>query len=189
MGSIKFLNGVKIGNFEFSKEVLKLGQLKGNRFRIALRHLTGEKETIEKSLQNVKENGFINYFGLQRFGNSVAIPTYEVGVALLQADYKLACELILKPRENDISFLKNIRETWWKERNSKVAADMFRTDRFIEKKLLDGLAQYGESDYATALRKVGCYSLPFKNIGNLCFILDSPQYVVVVSPCLPKFGI
>ncbi|XP_005179284.1 pseudouridylate synthase 7 homolog [Musca domestica] len=154
VGSIKFLNGVKIGNFEFSKEVLKLGQLKGNRFRIALRHLTGEKEAIEKSLQNVKENGFINYFGLQRFGNSVAIPTYEVGVALLQADYKLACELILKPRENDIPFLKNIRETWWKERNSKAAADMFRTDRFIEKKLLDGLAQYGESDYATALRKI-----------------------------------
>ncbi|XP_073838613.1 pseudouridine synthase 7 [Musca autumnalis] len=154
VGSIKFLNGVKIGNFEFCKEVLKLGQLKGNRFRIALRHLTGEKEAIEKSLQNVKENGFINYFGLQRFGNSVEVPTYDVGVALLQADYKLACELILKPREHDIPFLKNIRETWWKERNSQAAADMFRTDRFIEKKLLDGLAQYGETDYATALRKI-----------------------------------
>ncbi|XP_061398916.1 pseudouridylate synthase 7 homolog [Musca vetustissima] len=154
VGAIKFLNGVKIGNFEFCKEVLKLGQLKGNRFRIALRHLTGDRDAIEKSLQNVKENGFINYFGLQRFGNSVEVPTYEVGVALLQADYKLACELILKPREHDIPFLKNIRETWWKERNSKAAADMFRTDRFIEKKLLDGLAQYGESDYATALRKI-----------------------------------
>ncbi|XP_013103621.2 pseudouridylate synthase 7 homolog [Stomoxys calcitrans] len=154
VGAIKQMYGVKIGNFEFHKEVLKLGQLKGNRFRIALRHLDGERENIENSLQGIKEKGFINYFGLQRFGNSATVPTYEVGVALLRADYKLACELILKPRENDMHFLKNIREKWWKDRDSKAAADMFRTDRFIEKKLLDGLAQYGENDYASALRKI-----------------------------------
>lgn len=65
-----------------------------------------------------------------------------------------ACELILKPRENDLPFLKAIRENWWKDRNSKEAAAQFRSDRFIEKKLLDGLAQYGENDYASALRKV-----------------------------------
>ncbi|XP_075163928.1 pseudouridine synthase 7 [Haematobia irritans] len=154
VGSIKHMYGVKIGNFEFQKEVLKLGQLKGNRFRIALRHLNGKRQNIESCLQSVKENGFINYFGLQRFGNSAIVPTYEVGVALLRADYKLACELILKPRENDMPFLKTIREMWWKERDSKKAAEMFYSDRFIEKKLLDGLAQYGENDYANALRKI-----------------------------------
>lgn len=31
---------------------------------------------------------------------------------------------------------------------------MFRNDKLIEKKLLDGLAQYGENDYSSALRKV-----------------------------------
>lgn len=50
--------------------------------------------------------------------------------------------------------MKNIREMWWKNRNSKEAAAQFHGDRFIEKKLLDGLAQYGENDYAAALRKV-----------------------------------
>ncbi|XP_065361113.1 pseudouridylate synthase 7 homolog [Calliphora vicina] len=154
VGTVKFLNGVTIGNFEFNKNVLKLGDLKGNRFRIALRHLTGERQLIETSLKNVKEQGFINYFGLQRFGNCSTIPTYEIGVALLKADYKLACELILKPRENDVPFLKSIREAWWKNRDSKAAAAQFRSDRFIEKKLLDGLAQYGENDYAAALRKI-----------------------------------
>ncbi|XP_037807201.1 pseudouridylate synthase 7 homolog [Lucilia sericata] len=154
VGTVKFLNGVKIGNFEFSKNVLKLGDLKGNRFRIALRHLNGEKQHIETSLKNVKEQGFINYFGLQRFGNCSTIPTHEIGVALLKADYKTACELILKPRENDIPFLKSIREMWWKNRDSRAAAAQFRSDRFIEKKLLDGLSQYGENDYAGALRKI-----------------------------------
>lgn len=46
---------------------------------------------------------------------------------------------------------------WWKNRDSKAAAAQFRNDRFIEKKLLDGLAQYGENDYAAALRKVSTY--------------------------------
>lgn len=191
VGSIKHMYGVKIGNFEFNKEVLKLGQLKGNRFRIALRHLTGDKEIIETSLNKLKENGFINYFGLQRFGNSTTVPTYEVGVALLRADYKLACELILKPRENDMPFLKAIREQWWKERDSKAAAEMFRTDRFVEKKLLDGLAQYGESDYATALRKVreeNIFSRKIHNFRNSYF-LDTSQYVTFISTRLPESNI
>ncbi|KAI9587390.1 pseudouridylate synthase 7 homolog isoform X1 [Glossina fuscipes] len=154
LGSVRHMPGVRVGNFEFSKQVLKLGDLKGNRFRIALRHLKGEPAMIENALKNIKDKGFINYFGLQRFGNCASVPTFEVGVALLKSDYKLACELILKPRENDLPFLKSIRETWWKNRDSKAASSMFRNDKLIEKKLLDGLAQYGENDYSSALRKL-----------------------------------
>lgn len=119
--SCRHIRNVKIGNFEIKKEVLKLGQLKGNQFKIALRHLKGDQNEIEKSLENIRDFGFINYYGLQRFGNCASIPTYEVGIAILKADYKLAAELILKPREDDLSFLKSIRETWWKNRNSSEA--------------------------------------------------------------------
>lgn len=72
-----------------------MGDLKGNRFHIALRHLTGERQHIETLLNNVKENGFINYYGLQRFGNCSTVPTYEVGLALLKADYKLVIAFIV----------------------------------------------------------------------------------------------
>ncbi|KAM7358136.1 pseudouridine synthase 7 [Cochliomyia hominivorax] len=154
VGTVKHSKNITIGNFEFKQTVLKLGDLKGNRFRIALRNLAGNRQHIETSLDSVKEKGFINYFGLQRFGNCSSIPTYEVGLALLKADYKLACELILKPRDNDVPFMKAIREMWWKNRDSKAAAAQFHSDRFIEKKLLDGLAQYGENDCAAALRKL-----------------------------------
>lgn len=53
--------------------------------------------------------------------------------------------------------MRSIREKWWKNRNSAEAAAMFHNDKFIEKKLLDGLASYGENDYASALRKVRSY--------------------------------
>uniref|UniRef100_A0A034W3X6 Pseudouridylate synthase 7-like protein n=1 Tax=Bactrocera dorsalis TaxID=27457 RepID=A0A034W3X6_BACDO len=145
---------VRIGNFTFSNDVLKLGDLKGNRFRIALRHVNGDEAEIQKALESLRDKGFINYFGLQRFGNHADIPTYEIGVALLKADYKTVAELILKPRSNDLPFMDEVRKKWWDERNSAAAAAMFIPNEFIEKKLLDGLAKYGENDYAAALRKI-----------------------------------
>ncbi|XP_064547343.1 pseudouridylate synthase 7 homolog [Drosophila montana] len=148
------MGNVYIGNFSFRPDTLKLGDLKGNRFRIALRHITHPREQIESALQSLKERGFINYYGLQRFGNSASVPTYEVGVALLKRDYKLACELILKPRDNDVEFMRAIREAWWENRDSAAAAAKFYGNKFIEKKLLDGLATYGENDYAAALRRI-----------------------------------
>lgn len=144
-----------VGNFGFRSTTLKLGDLQGNRFRIALRHIARDKRSdIETTLESVKERGFINYYGLQRFGNSASVPTYEVGVALLKCDYKLACELILKPRDTDVEFLRPIREEWWDKRDSAAAAAKIYSDKFIEKKLLDGLAKFGESQYSTALRQI-----------------------------------
>ncbi|KAH8371189.1 hypothetical protein KR093_006411, partial [Drosophila rubida] len=150
----RIMRNVYIGNFSFKPQTLKLGDLQGNRFRIALRHITQQQEQIELALQSLKERGFINYYGLQRFGNSASVPTYEIGIALLKRDYKLACELILKPRDNDVEFMRVIREAWWQNRDSAAAAAKFYNNKYIEKKLLDGLASFGESDYSAALRRI-----------------------------------
>lgn len=48
---------------------LKRGALKGNRFRITLRQVTGEPGELEQRLQQVAEQGVPNYFGPQRFGH------------------------------------------------------------------------------------------------------------------------
>ncbi|KAH8326835.1 hypothetical protein KR067_005960 [Drosophila pandora] len=155
LGASRCLRDVHVGNFGFRSTTLKLGDLQGNRFRIALRHIARDKRPdIETTLESVKERGFINYYGLQRFGNSASVPTYEVGVALLKCDYKLACELILKPRDTDVEFLRPIREEWWEKRDSAAAAAKIYSDKFIEKKLLDGLAKFGEAQYSTALRQI-----------------------------------
>ncbi|XP_022215431.2 pseudouridylate synthase 7 homolog [Drosophila obscura] len=155
INAARAIRNVFFGNFNFRSTTLKLGDLQGNRFRIALRHIAKERQAdIEASLESLKERGFINYYGLQRFGNSASVPTYEVGVALLKRDYKLACELILKPRDTDIEFMRAIREEWWEKRDSAAAAAKFYGDKFIEKKLLDGLARFGETDYSSALRQI-----------------------------------
>jgi tRNA pseudouridine13 synthase len=53
-----------------SRHVKKLrpGDLQGNRFRIVLRDVTGDRNAIEANLQAIASQGVPNYFGAQRFG-------------------------------------------------------------------------------------------------------------------------
>ncbi|KAJ8966699.1 hypothetical protein NQ314_003349 [Rhamnusium bicolor] len=100
----KLLRNVKIGNFSFNDVPLKLGQLQGNKFRIALRNVTGSDELINQAMNQIKENGFINFYGLQRFGNDKEVPTFQIGVNLLLGKWKEAAQLILKPKTSDDPF-------------------------------------------------------------------------------------
>lgn len=48
-------------------------------------------------IEDFKSNGFINYFGTQRFG-SCAFNTAEIGIAILKKQWEVALKAILKPR-------------------------------------------------------------------------------------------
>jgi tRNA pseudouridine13 synthase len=48
---------------------LRPGDLQGNRFRIVLRDVTGDRDAIEANLKAVASHGVPNYFGAQRFGH------------------------------------------------------------------------------------------------------------------------
>jgi len=77
-GNSKLRGGaiVQIGNFEYVANEMRLGTLKGNRFDLVLRNVqTGNmtdeaasKELLQSAADSMKESGFINYFGTQRFG-------------------------------------------------------------------------------------------------------------------------
>uniref|UniRef100_A0A0E0C8C4 TRUD domain-containing protein n=1 Tax=Oryza meridionalis TaxID=40149 RepID=A0A0E0C8C4_9ORYZ len=96
------LIGIKVGDFSYVKEGLALGQLMGNRFTITLRSVVAESEDVIKAaLDGLITNGFINYYGLQRFGSG-SVPNHQVGAALLRGEWRNAVQLILGPREGDI---------------------------------------------------------------------------------------
>lgn len=49
----------------------------GNQFQITLREVTGaSNEQIEAAAAALKRSGFINYYGLQRFGSG-SVPTHK----------------------------------------------------------------------------------------------------------------
>ncbi|KAL8760371.1 MAG: hypothetical protein Q9184_003377 [Pyrenodesmia sp. 2 TL-2023] len=98
----------KIGNFEYHPQGLQLGDLLGNEFLITLRDCHFElnegsdintkieqaKSVLSTVVENFSSHGFINYFGLQRFG-SFSTGTHTVGRCMLQGDFRAACEAIL----------------------------------------------------------------------------------------------
>ena len=98
-----------IGNFQHQKQGLDLGDLLGNEFIITLRDcqfvgLAG-KDSDEKlqlaqkiaqdTAQHLSDEGFINYYGLQRFG-TFATRTDAIGLKMLQGDFKGAVAAILE---------------------------------------------------------------------------------------------
>ncbi|KAL8847871.1 MAG: hypothetical protein Q9198_011216, partial [Flavoplaca austrocitrina] len=103
------LRNAAIGNFEYHPQGLQLGDLTGNEFVITLRdcHLEGLGEldvdakiepastVVGTAIKNFSEHGFINYYGLQRFG-SFSTGTHTIGRSMLQGDFKAACEAILR---------------------------------------------------------------------------------------------
>ncbi|KGO78074.1 Pseudouridine synthase, TruD [Penicillium italicum] len=103
------LRNAYIGDFEYRKQGLELGDLQGNEFVITLRDveipgvslsdpqaaIAKASEVVGTSLKNLYQRGYFNYYGLQRFG-TFATRTDIVGVKMLQGDYKGACDAILQ---------------------------------------------------------------------------------------------
>ncbi|CAG9853941.1 unnamed protein product [Phyllotreta striolata] len=157
----KQLYNIKIGNIKFKNAPLKLGKLKGNRFRIALRNVTASDEVILEALNNLKQNHFINYYGLQRFGNDKEVPTYKVGISLLQGKWKEAVDLILKPKSSDDpssshSDIVQAKKIYAETGNASkaFAALQKNKSKCVEGKLLEGLKNNNENDYINALEKI-----------------------------------
>lgn len=72
-----------------SRHVKKLrpGDLQGNRFRIVLRDVSGDRGAIEANLQAVASQGVPNYFGAQRFGHDGG--NVEQGRAMLAREIRV----------------------------------------------------------------------------------------------------
>ena len=56
-----------IGEIRHNRKV-RIGTLKGNRFKLILRNCEGDKARLEQAIASIKAEGVPNYFGQQRFG-------------------------------------------------------------------------------------------------------------------------
>ncbi|KAJ2908979.1 multisubstrate pseudouridine synthase 7 [Coemansia aciculifera] len=156
IGLSKTLRGTRLGNFSYGPRELKLGDLAGNRFEIVLRHVNGADElSLGPVLQGIRDTGFINYYGMQRFGTQ-GISSHSVGIAVLKADWKEAIDLILKPRFGDYPDVRKAREVWCETRDAKAAlALMPKKAALAECSVLQALTQKGNvNNWAAAFAAV-----------------------------------
>ena len=122
---------LRVGNFEFVAKEVSLGSLIGNRFDVVLRNVDVStakdearipltKQCLEAAALALGENGFINYFGMQRFGKYY--DTHKVGLSILNGDFKGAVDIIMQPKTDEMPRYAMAREQWAK-RFDKLAAD------------------------------------------------------------------
>lgn len=157
--------GVCIGNFEYVEEQLGLGDLCGNMFQIVLRRvtLTGEgngqqagmrlEDVVRQAVAQTREGGFLNYFGLQRFGTGTT-PTHVTGELLLCGKWKQALDAILAPGK---STNKRVREAlceFLEDRDATKALKALGNGKLfsMQRTLLKHFEKHGSTDYAGALQ-------------------------------------
>nr|XP_034983607.1 pseudouridylate synthase 7 homolog [Zootoca vivipara] len=144
------LMNFKLGNFSYKNHPLKLGELQGNHFTVVLRNITGTEDQVQHAMQSLREIGFVNYYGMQRFGTT-AVPTYQVGRAILQNNWNEVIDLILKPRPGaEKGYLVKCREEWAKTKDPDAALKKLPVKRCVEGQLLRGLSKYGLKNIVSA---------------------------------------
>ena len=122
---------------------LRLGQLSGNRFRIVLRSCQGTSAEVEAALSALARRGFVNYFGMQRFGETAA-RNDEVGKHLLLGQYAAAVDALLKPRPDDTrtgSAEAEAREAWERSNDVRTVLKLMPRVRSVEREVLSALAR------------------------------------------------
>jgi tRNA pseudouridine13 synthase len=103
------LRQARLGDFKYEKHRLELGELQGNQFIITLRdchfgeadlkldlpaRLELANKVVGEAVEHFQAQGFINYFGLQRFG-TFGVGTDEIGKKILKGDFEGAIWAIL----------------------------------------------------------------------------------------------
>ncbi len=117
------LAGCRILQINRHNKKLKIGALKGNRFKIILRNLS-DKQAIEPKLNLIKQYGVPNYFGEQRFGREQNNMTQAIKWA--------SGEISVKDRKKRSFYLSAARSAIFNEIVSQ------RIEQNIQQTVLDG---------------------------------------------------
>ncbi|KAJ3186299.1 hypothetical protein HDU85_007739 [Gaertneriomyces sp. JEL0708] len=148
-------SGLRVGDFRYRKTSMGLGDLSGNHFKIALRDVKHESEAATNAaLEIVKASGFVNYFGMQRFGTRSA-GTYIPGIHMIKGQYEEAVEAILAAKPGEREEFAKARAHWQETKNASTAIKLFPRSALAERAILTFFEKSGRlNDYWGALQAI-----------------------------------
>lgn len=113
-------------------------------------------EVLDTSLNSLHNSGFINYYGMQRFGTR-SISTHQVGLAMLAGAWETAVDLVMMPKGDERPEYVEARNFWMEKRDYKQALRVFPRGCVAERAILQAMVkrQRGD-DYFGALQAVCC---------------------------------
>jgi tRNA pseudouridine13 synthase len=147
------LQDIFIRNINPTKKAVKLGSHRGNNFTITIRNIKNSKDLRGKSqkiLNFLKDFGFPNYFGLQRFG-SIRPNSHIVGYFLLNNDYENAFnEFVLSTYSTETDESRRVRSALKRKGDLKEALKNFPIGLNYERKMIEYLID-NPRDYRGAI--------------------------------------
>lgn len=150
------LRGLEISVVGRSNTKVALGDLVGNRFIIMIRDIGLPSDEVERRLASVTKQaeemgGFINFFGIQRFGSRRPV-THEVGKLLLEGDFKEAAyTYIAKAYDDEKEETKTVRNAVWESRDASQGIETYPLSLRFERTMLHHLARF-PGDYIGAFK-------------------------------------
>lgn len=156
--------GMKISRIQSVSEPLKLGRLQGNHFDVVIRDLKPHgkhelamlEELVREAVENVKNNGFVNYYGPQRFGSGSCVQADQIGLALLKEEMETSVRLFFTPEDGD-NLQNKAKQHFLLTGNAKESLALMPAYKARERLMLRALHRYG-SGHEGCVR--GWLSLP-----------------------------
>ncbi|AAS51362.1 ACR136Cp [Eremothecium gossypii ATCC 10895] len=191
------LKGVVLGGFSFEDEPLSLGDLNGNEFVIVIRDVSTDPNSatplesiLDRGCELLKNRGFINYFGMQRFG-TFSVSTHEVGKELLLENWKNAVDLILSEQNNVLPASKEARKIWAETGDAESALRKMPRQCLAENSILHTLAtqKKNEGEYESGAYYAAIMKIP-RNLRTM-YVHAYQSYVwnTVTSKRMALFGL
>ncbi len=118
------LSNIEIRDIEYSRRLVQIGELWGNRFTILLRDLDVSLEEALEVADKVQSSPLLNYFGVQRFGIARS-NTHVAGKFLIKRDFEgMIRSILCTPGEYEGQELLDAR--------AELADNLVPTERIID---------------------------------------------------------
>ncbi len=148
------LKDVELKAIGRSNKKISLGDLWGNRFKIAVRNIElSQEETLSRVKAITQEllRGAPNFFGVQRFGENRPV-THIVGEAIVRGNFRdAALTYIAKAFPDEAEEIKKARQFVWDSGDFKEGLKLFPVRFQFERAMMNNLIAHPD-DYAGAFK-------------------------------------
>uniref|UniRef100_A0AAV1U4N9 TRUD domain-containing protein n=1 Tax=Peronospora matthiolae TaxID=2874970 RepID=A0AAV1U4N9_9STRA len=147
-----------VGDMRYVSRKIELGDCAGNRITMVIRSLPEDekelsKDDVSQAVSSWETRGFVNFFGLHRFGKT-STSYHLLGRAVLRKDYKMAVLLVLRPQEGEASKIRAARESFRQHKDMTAALRMLPPYLVLERAVLEGLQQHGLDAHEPAFNTI-----------------------------------
>ncbi|ETI52564.1 hypothetical protein, variant 1 [Phytophthora nicotianae P10297] len=154
---------IRVGDLKYVESPMHLGGANGNRFSIVLRGLTSETEcttemmrsSLETTLDNIKRQGFANYFGFQRVGLPTnTVRAHHIGETIIAGKWEEVLRLLLTVQGGDSGDVAKAKQLYLESGDVDAALKLMPHGVSVERQLLQGLKRFGSDAFEQAVQSI-----------------------------------